>query len=239
MKTNKKGPSHGIVKAPLIKIAKRNKANKPVRSEGDDDDEKWYYYGHNKTKRLRYKFCAECNFKTYSKPLLNRHAELHHPYSTNDHSILQAVKESKSNHLPSLSKAYCLEKKANQDECEFCSFYSVQNHTEDHLLGNQIGKNKPWVFLPVNFYSCSYCSQRLKALNGLISHEMLHIRKSHHQCPSCSYSVTTRSHLMRHFNAVHNHDDNIISKDVEDDIFIDMVPYCKIYIYLLISSYFI
>lgn len=39
----------------------------------------WYYYGPNKTKRLRYKLCDHCDYKTYNKILLIKHIEFHHP----------------------------------------------------------------------------------------------------------------------------------------------------------------
>lgn len=127
-----------------------------------------------------------------------------------------AVKE----HLPCLGQ--CVQK-VNQADCEFCSFYSVENHSENHLLGKQIGKKKRWVFRSAKSYSCSYCSQRIKKLSNLKRHEMLHLRENNHQCPSCSFSVRTRNHLMRHFNIAHAKDKKISIKDVNDDIFIDMV----------------
>lgn len=68
----------GSRKAPLIKT-KLNKAKSPSK---DDDDGKWYYYGFNKARRVRYTFCGQCNHKTFSKRLLNTHAELYHPNST-------------------------------------------------------------------------------------------------------------------------------------------------------------
>ena len=98
--------------------------------------------------------------------------------------------------------------------------------SEDHLLGKhskQVGKKKRWVFRSVKSYSCSYCSQRIKKLDSLKIHEMLHLRKNNHQCPSCSFSARTRNHLMRHFNIAHADGKKMSIKDVNDGIFIDMV----------------
>ena len=82
MKTKKR---HSV-KVPRIKT-KRNKA----KSNAPSEDDKWYYYGPNKTKRLRYKFCLKCDYKTYSKPLLIKHAKVRHPYSTNNHTIRKTL----------------------------------------------------------------------------------------------------------------------------------------------------
>lgn len=136
--------------------------------------------------------------------------------------IAQEVKEPLPSPKACLNIGQCF-KKSNKDECEFCSFYSVQIHTEDHLLGKRVGKNKRWVFRPVKLYSCSYCSQRVKSLGSLKIHEMFHLKKSNHQCPSCSYSVRTLNHLMKHLNKAHSDGIEMGPKDVNNDIFIDMV----------------
>jgi len=44
--------------------------------------EDWYYYGSNKSKRMRYLFCGDCNFKTHQRSYLVAHVKSQHTSST-------------------------------------------------------------------------------------------------------------------------------------------------------------
>ena len=65
-----------------VRIETNRKVNEPRPSSAEEDG-RWYYHGPNKSKRFRYKFCGQCGYKTYSKPLLLKHVKLHHPTASN------------------------------------------------------------------------------------------------------------------------------------------------------------
>ena len=52
-------------------------------SPSSEEDGEWYCYGHNQTRRFRYKFCGLCDYKTYNKAMLVKHVELRHPATSN------------------------------------------------------------------------------------------------------------------------------------------------------------
>lgn len=115
----------------------------------------------------------------------------------------------------------------NQDddaaECQFCSFYSVQNHTRNHLLGYQIAGPKKRHWDADQFYGCSHCSQQIKTRAGIKRHEMLHLVKGRYQCSSCSFSVSTRFHLSRHITIAHSDGRKMSSEEESFDVLIDVV----------------
>lgn len=55
-----------------------NITNNDTRTEEDE----WYYYGPNKSKRLRFKFCNDCDFKTIERSSLVEHVKSQHSSST-------------------------------------------------------------------------------------------------------------------------------------------------------------
>ncbi len=46
------------------------------------EEDEWYYYGPNKSQRSRFKFCNDCDFKTYERSSLVSHVKSQHPSST-------------------------------------------------------------------------------------------------------------------------------------------------------------
>ena len=135
-------------------------------------------------------------------------------------------------------------KKKSAYQCRYCS-YSVRTvrYLKFHLSRHHPGirqvsdgeelpavvnkviapKTKNRVLRKPGLYSCSYCSHLVKTAESLKHHEMLHVRKSAHRCPFCSFSVNTKNHLMKHLNTVH-HDLK------EEEIFKIMVNYMNKYV---------
>ncbi len=75
--------------------------------------------------------------------------------------------------------------------------------------------------LTPDFLRCSYCNHRATPPSSLIYHERLHRKKSDHQCPLCSYSVSNLQQLDHHLN--HDHDEQ---RSNENDTSIEILTVC-------------
>jgi len=145
--------------------------------------QKFYCFGPNKSKKIKYKNCDDCDFKTVHRSRLVTHVKQVHN--------LESMTA-----LPPSS----LKRKARPD-----------------------------------FYNCSYCGLQFKSLRGLKYHEMLHLKKSYHQCTLCSFSVSTLRHLNSHLRRVHSQRPDDAPE--ADHISADLVPLPSVSIFYFLFMF--
>lgn len=155
--------------------------------------------------------CQFCSYSVFSARYLSIHVQRNHPENeiserppVRDLSVF-AVKDNLDFYNPRKFK------KVKYQHCGDCNFKAYMRSTivshvkkwhpqSSTALPTSLKQNCK----PADSYSCSYFGHRFTSPLNLKNHEMLHRRKSDHQCEFCSYSVGTHGHLMKHMNQVHS-----------------------------------
>ncbi len=190
------------------------------------EDDVWYYYGPNKSKRMRFKLCGDCNYKTYNKSFLVAHVEWHHPSSMT--ALQQALPPPRASARigRQIISSICESPSSNQN----CNINS--STTTRKLLGVQVKQDPPLKQKNrIEFYSCSYCNRWIKTFLDSKQDEMLHLRKSNHQCPFCSYSLNTAANSrsrkpLNYFNPKWSKDDSKVEENSINLVLVFCALYC-------------
>ncbi len=155
--------------------------------------------------------CQFCSYSVFSARYLSFHVQRNHPENevgerppVRDLSVF-TVKDKFDFYNPRKFK------KIKYQHCGDCNFKAYMRSTiVAHVKkchpqsSTALPTSLKQKFQPVDSYSCSYCSHCFTSHLNLKHHEMLHRRKSDHQCEFSSYSVGTPGHLMEHMNQVHS-----------------------------------
>lgn len=89
--------------------------------------------------------------------------------------------------------------------CLFCCYTSPQpSQLENHMIRMHPTRlNDDDLRNPPPKFKCRQCGFSTRQAPLLVNHEMMHIVKSAHQCPSCTFSAPEEGKLNRHLERDH------------------------------------
>lgn len=171
--------------------------------------------------------CIFCTYSVKTAEFLRFHLKRDHPESL----VGEVPSVSELSFIATKEEFYYsdLNKKIKFVYCGDCDFRTyarsiLKNHIKN-LHPESLTALPPLLSrkdVTPDFLICTYCNHRATPPSSLIYHERLHRKKSDHQCPLCSYSVSHLQQLNYHLS--HDHDEQRSNENSSSTTSIDVLP---------------